>query len=200
MFIEWPLKRRGVYLLFSIRWVEIKIDTRRKMEREESIERLEILTRPCLTRRMGSCDFPIFNLEVKSKWKTYLSLCFARLTTRKLKRKEMCKTLLRMLCIVVCFCNFWTPCSIVNFYNSWTFQLWKVVLEVFETKRKKEMKMKQVKRWNEKAWCHERIEITWEKITRRQTKLWLGRNYLKKIDKEIVEHIDIKGEKDFWKP
>jgi len=35
VFIKWSLKRRGVYLLFFIRWVEIKTNTRRKMEREE---------------------------------------------------------------------------------------------------------------------------------------------------------------------
>jgi hypothetical protein len=26
------------------------------------------------------------------------------------------------------------------------------------------MTMKQIKRWSEKAWCHERIRVTWEEI------------------------------------
>jgi len=34
------------------------------------------------------------------------------------------------------------------------------------------------------------------RITRRQTKLWLGRNYLKRIDKERAQQIDIRGNKD----
>jgi hypothetical protein len=37
----------------------------------------------------------------------------------------------------------------------------------------------------------------WEEITRRQTKLSLGRNYLKRVDKETTKHIDIRGEKGF---
>ncbi len=62
----------------------------------------------------------------------------------------------------------------------------------------KELKktMRQIKIWNEKAWCHERRGVTQEKITRRQTKLWLRRNYLEKVNKEIIEHIDIRREKD----
>jgi hypothetical protein len=41
--------------------------------------------------------------------------------------------------------------------------------------------------------------VTQEDITERQTKLWLGRNYLKKVDKERAKHIDIIGKKDLWK-
>jgi len=60
--------------------------------------------------------------------------------------------------------------------------------------------MIQIRRWSEKTWYHERGGVTQEEITRKQTKLWPGRNYLKKIDKEKVEHIDIREEKDLWKP
>ncbi len=60
--------------------------------------------------------------------------------------------------------------------------------------------MKQVKRLSEKTLCHERRGVTWEEITKRQTKLWLGRNHLKRVNKETTEHIDIRGEKGFWKP
>jgi hypothetical protein len=56
--------------------------------------------------------------------------------------------------------------------------------------------MRQIKKRNEKEWCHERRGVTQEKITRRQTKLWLRRNYLEKVNKEIIEHIDIRREKD----
>jgi hypothetical protein len=44
--------------------------------------------------------------------------------------------------------------------------------------------------------CHEIRGIIQEKITRRQTKLWPGRNYSKRTDKETTKHIDIRGEKD----
>jgi hypothetical protein len=57
--------------------------------------------------------------------------------------------------------------------------------------------MIQMRRWIEKAWCYEWKGVTWEEIIGRQTKLWLGKNYLKRVDKERVEHIDIKREKDF---
>jgi hypothetical protein len=60
--------------------------------------------------------------------------------------------------------------------------------------------MIQIRRWNEKTWCHEIKGVIREEIIERQTKLWLGRNYLKIVDKEKVEHIDMGGEKDFWKP
>jgi hypothetical protein len=159
---------------------------------------------------MGSCGFPIFSVEVKSKWNTCWSLCFARLTTRKLKRKEMCKkhscSNVVWFCnfqtpfIIICFCNFWMSHNVVRFYNFWTLQLWKVAFRVLKTGRKKEMTMRQIKRWSEKAWCHERRGVTQEKRTRRQTKLWPRRNYLKRIDKDIIKHIDIRGEKDLWKP
>lgn len=57
--------------------------------------------------------------------------------------------------------------------------------------------MIQMRIWIEKAWCYEWKVVTWEEIIGRQTKLWLGKNYLKRVDKERVEHIDIKREKDF---
>jgi len=47
----------------------------RKSWGEIEIERLEILTWPYLITRMGSYDFPIFSVKVKSKWKTCWSLC-----------------------------------------------------------------------------------------------------------------------------
>jgi hypothetical protein len=37
---------------------------------------------------MGSCDCPIFSVEVKSKWKACWLLCFVGLTTRKLKKNR----------------------------------------------------------------------------------------------------------------
>ncbi len=74
-----------------IRWAKIRIDTRKKMAREEKHWKVGNSNIPYLIRRMGSCDCPTFSIKVKSKWKTYWLLCFARLTTRKLKRKEMCK-------------------------------------------------------------------------------------------------------------
>jgi len=76
------------------------------------------------------------------------------------------------------------------------FQLWKVTFRVLKTRRKKEMTMIQIRKMNEKTWCHEKRRLTQEKLTRRQKKLWSRRNYLKRVDKEIVKHIDIKREKD----
>jgi hypothetical protein len=70
-----------------------------------SIKRLEILTWPYLTRRMGSYDFPIFNVEVKSKLKTCWLLCFTILTIRKLKAKECAENTHSS---VVWFCNLQT--------------------------------------------------------------------------------------------
>lgn len=59
--------------------------------------------------------------------------------------------------------------------------------------------MIQIRRWSEKAWCHEKKGLIQEKITWRQTKLWLRKNYLKRGDKEISKHINIKGKKNFLK-
>jgi hypothetical protein len=58
------------------------------------------------------------------------------------------------------------------------------------------MTMIQIKKWNEKTWCHEIRGVIQEEITWRQTKLWSGNNYLKRVDKEKVEHIDMKQKKD----
>ncbi len=58
------------------------------------------------------------------------------------------------------------------------------------------MAMIQIKRWNEKVLCYEWKGVIREEITWRQTKLLLGRNYLKILDKERAKHIDIEGEKD----
>jgi hypothetical protein len=109
-----------------IRWAIIKTDIKKKWQGRRGINRLEIQTWPYLTRRMGSYDCPIFNVEVKSKWKTCWLLCFKGLTTRKLKRKEMCNSVvwfcnLWMPYIIVCLCNFWMPCRVVNFSTFWTF-------------------------------------------------------------------------------
>jgi len=52
---------------------------------------------------------------------------------------------------------------------------------------------------SEKTWCHEKKKTTWEKITRIQKTLWPRRNYLKKINKDIIKHIDIRRKKDLWK-
>ncbi len=100
------------------------------------------------------------------------------------------------LYIIICLCNFLMPCSIVSFCTFWTLQLWKVTLRIFEIRRKKKMAMIQIKRWNEKVLCYEWKGVIREEITWRQTKLLLGRNYLKILDKERAKHIDIKGEKD----
>jgi hypothetical protein len=53
---------------------------------------------------------------------------------------------------------------------------------------------------NSKNYRHQRKRVTWEEVTRKQTKLWPKRNYLNKKDKEKAKHIDIKGEIDFSKP
>jgi hypothetical protein len=37
------------------------------------------------------------------------------------------------------------------------------------------------------------------RYNRKTNKLWLMRNYLKKVNKERDEHIDIRGKKDLWK-
>ncbi len=59
--------------------------------------------------------------------------------------------------------------------------------------------MIQIRRSSEKAQCHDKKGVTQEEITSKQTKLWSRRNYLKRVDKELVKHIDIKGKKDLWK-
>ncbi len=59
--------------------------------------------------------------------------------------------------------------------------------------------MIQIRRSSEKVWCHEKKKVTQEEIIGKQTKLWSRRNYLKRVDKEIAKHIDIKGKKDLQK-
>jgi len=75
-------------------------------------------------------------------------------------------------------------------------QLWKVMFEVLKTRKKKKTTMIQIRRSSEKFWCHEKRGVTQEEITNKQTKLWSRKNYLKRVDKEIAKHIDIKGKKD----
>jgi hypothetical protein len=123
-------------------------------------------------KKDGKLRGPIFSVEVKSKWKTYWLLCFEGLTTRKLKEKKCAQNThssivwfcsLRMLYIVVCLCNFWTPHNIVRFCTFWMLQLWKATFGVFEIRRKKKTTtMIQIKRWSEKACCHE-----WRGVTRK---------------------------------
>jgi len=150
--------------------------------------------------------FYVQHVKVKSKWKTYWLLCFVKLTTRENWREKKCVEnihssivwfgSLQMPYIVACFYDFWTPCIVVSFCTFWMLQLWKVTFGVFKTKRKKQTTMIQIRRWSGKAWCHEKRGLTQEKITWRQTKLWSRKNYLKRVDKEISKHIDIKGKKD----
>jgi len=113
MLIKWSFVKRVVYLLFLIRWIDIIIDTRQKVEREEKHWKVGNYDITFSHKKDWKLWFSYFNVKVKSKWKTW-SLCFARLTIRKLQKKKMCKRHssvvwfynFRTLCIIVCFTTF----------------------------------------------------------------------------------------------
>jgi hypothetical protein len=145
-------RRHVVYLLLLIRLVDIKIYTKRKMEKEEKHWEVGNSNMTMSHKKDGSYNFPIFNVEVKSKWKTYWSLYFVGLTTRKLKRKEMSRIHSQWPCLILWPLNIVYHCLLLQLLD---ILLWKVVFRVLETRRKNEMTMRQIKRWSEKSWCHE---------------------------------------------
>jgi hypothetical protein len=123
------LERRDVYLLLLIRWANIRINTRRKMEKEEKHWEVGNLYMTLSHKKDGKLWFSYIQYKSEIQMQNLLTIVFIRLTTIKLKSKKMCKKnhnnvvwfcTFQTLYITLCFCNFLTPHSIVSFYKSWT--------------------------------------------------------------------------------
>ncbi len=103
---------------------------------------------------------------------------------------------LRTLYIIVFFCNFWTPHIIVNFCTFGHSDCGRMRSEFSKLKEKernnndtnKKLKWKNLVSWKKKS--------NLKRNNKEINKIRLGRNYLKRINTEIVENINIKGEKD----
>jgi len=176
------------------------------MAKEEKHWEVENSNMTMSHKKDGKLWLSYFQCRVEIQMKILLIIVFCRIENKKIEEKgNVQKTLTITLFDVVDFGR------CISLFACVTFQcyvaLWasapfghsnwgRSCSKLKEIRRKKEMTMIQIKRWNEKVLCYEWKGVTQEEIIGRQTKLWLGRNYLKIVDKEIAKHIDIKRKKD----
>jgi len=138
----------------SIRWAKIKINTKRKMAKEEKHWKVRNFDMTMFHKKEMKMRFSYLSCGGEIQMKRLLIIMFYKID-RKLKRRKCTKNTHSS---IAWFSNLWMSYIIVCFCNFWTFQLWKATFEVLETRRKEDTIMRQIRRWSEKTCWHEKKE------------------------------------------